>query len=239
MHTDARPLWQAFQQLKDQSSRTQLVEHYMPLARIIAAKVYGLRYDSCSSFDDYLQYARLGLIEAVDRYDSTRGASFETFSTYRIRGAILNGLANSSEAAAQRSFWRNRGKVVLESLQDNLSTPPERSSLDELVDLTVDLAIGLVLIDHGPAGPADESPGSNPYAATELAQFSQLLRDLVHRLPQREREVIEGHYFEHVEFHVLAERFSISKGRVSQVHSRALARLREMMRDQPKVDTKL
>jgi RNA polymerase sigma factor for flagellar operon FliA len=238
MHTDARPLWQAFHQLKDQDSRTQLVEHYMPLARIIAAKVYGLRYDSCSNFDDYLQYARLGLIEAVDRYDSTRGASFETFSAYRIRGAILNGLDNSSETAAQRSFWRNRGKVVLESLQDNLRTPPERTSLDELADLTVELAIGLVLIDHG-AESADEAPGSNPYAATELAQFSRLLRDLVRQLPQREREVIEGHYFGHVEFYVLAERYSISKGRVSQLHSRALGRLREMMRDQPKIDTKL
>jgi RNA polymerase sigma factor for flagellar operon FliA len=238
MHTDPRSLWQAFHQLKDPASRTELVEHYMPLARIIAAKVYGLRYDSCSSFDDYLQYARLGLIEAVDRYDSTRGASFETFSAYRIRGAILNGLANSSEAAAQRSFWRSRGQAVLESLQDNLPVPPEKTSLDELADLTVELAIGLVLIDRGTES-ADEAPGSNPYAATELAQFSRLLRDLIRQLPQREREVIESHYFDHVEFHVLAERYSISKGRVSQLHSRALARLREMMRDQPKVDTKL
>jgi len=235
---DLRRLWDAYHRLRDSETRSRLVEHYMPLARIIAAKLYGLRFDATSSFDDYLQYARVGLIEAVDRYDVSRNTSFETFSSYRIRGAILNGITHNSEAAAQMAFWRERGQERLASLRDNLRTVPDDAELTDLVDLTVELALGLIL-DDAAIGAVDESPSTNPYAAAEFAQLTQRIRELVSKLPDREREIIESHYYEHHEFQWLADKLGLSKGRVSQLHARALGRLRELLREGPKVDRKL
>lgn len=236
MDTSAQGLWEIFRQLRDATSRERLVEHYMPLAKILAAKMYRLRIEESATFDDYLQFARLGLIESVNRYDPTRNASFETYSSYRMRGAILNGIEQSSEASAQRSFWREQAQDRFESVESNLKVPVAQASLADLADLTVELALGLVLEE---ADRADENPHANPYAVAELANFTRLIKELVPQLPERERELIQGHYFEQIEFQILAERFAITKGRVSQLHARALARLREMLRERPKLDRKI
>lgn len=238
MDLDVRTLWDAFHRLRDGEARRRLVEHYMPFARMIAAKLYGLRVDPSLSFDDYLQYAHLGLIESIDRFDAGRSASFETYSGYRIRGAILNGIVRGSEAAAQVNFWKTHVRSRLDSLQENMHPPAERASLQDIANLTVDLALGLVLDGAGVEAP-DEAPTSNPYAATELAQFAATLRELVQQLPPRERDLIQSHYFDQLEFQWIAERLSVTKGRVSQLHAQALTRLREMLRDRPNVDRKL
>lgn len=232
------PLWQVFSRSRDPETRSRLIEHYTPFARILAARAYGLRFDRSSSFDDYLQYARVGLIEAIDRYDLARNASFESYSSHRIRGAILNGLENETEAAAQREFWRGRARERLDSVVVDRAPNPERASLEDLIDITIGLALGLVLdLDEG--DPVDESPEANPYAATELHQLGARLRALVEQLPEREREVIRGHYFDHVDFQVLAQRYSLTKGRISQIHSQALQRLRRLLADRPKLDRRL
>jgi RNA polymerase sigma factor FliA len=74
--TDVVALWQALQEPGGAAAREQLIVRYGDFARMIAAKLYGTRPDDSVSFDDYLQYARVGLIEALDRFDARRGSSF-------------------------------------------------------------------------------------------------------------------------------------------------------------------
>jgi len=208
----------------------------MPLAQIIAAKVFGLRSDPAARYDDYLQYARVGLIEAVDRYDPARNVSFETYSAHRIRGAILNGLEHESEASAQRAFWRARMQERTDSLLGDKQAAPERASLEDLIQVTVGLALGLVL-DEARQEPCDEQPQSNPYAVTEMEQLSRQVRGLLVKLPEREQKIIRGHYFELRELQSIAADYGVTKGRVSQLHAQALARLRSLLGE--KLDTKL
>lgn len=234
----ARGLWEAFVKSRDGALRSELIEHYMPLARIVAARLYGVRSERGANFDDYLQYARVGLIEAVDRFDSERGVAFESYSSHRIRGAILNGVAQQSEVAAQRDFWRNRMSERVDSMTAQSGGNPRSASFADLIEITVGIALGLVL-DAGEGGPIDETPGGNPYAAAELEQFSRRVRAVVENLPERERAVVKGHYFDQLEFQEIAQRFSITKGRVSQLHARALARLRELLDERPRLNRRI
>jgi len=119
----ARSLWAQFAQSRQGPPREDLIAHYLPLARIWAAKLYRVRVDDSVPFDDYLQYARLGLLEAIDRFDPAREASFETFSSYRIRGAILNGLGRESEVAAQRAQWCMLVRERIDSLHPQINRP--------------------------------------------------------------------------------------------------------------------
>lgn len=237
MDPGAHSLWETFRSLRDPSSRERLIEHYMPHARILAAKMYRMRIDESATFDDYLQFARVGLIESVNRYDHARNACFETYSSYRIRGAILNGIEQSSEATAQRMFWRSHVQDRVDSLEVGLTARLGEATLDDFADFAVELALGFVL--EAGAEFIDESQHTNPYAATELADFTRVVKDLVGQLPPREREVIEAHYFEQTEFQVLAERQGVTKGRISQLHARALTRLRELLRERPTLDRKV
>jgi RNA polymerase sigma factor for flagellar operon FliA len=234
---DLPGLWEAFGAGRDLEIRAELIEHYLPLAKRVAARVYRSTPDPPASFEDYLQYARIGLIEAVDRFDVARGVPFEAYAIQRIRGALLNSLPHQSEAAAQRRFWRTALAQRAESLLQQTGRTPERASFQDLIDLTIGLALGLVLDDSGEA--VEQSPNANPYAKTEIQQLTLRMRELVEGLPEREREVVKGHYFSRQEFQDLAQRFGVTKGRISQMHARALARLREGLDERPRLDRKV
>lgn len=230
-------LWQTLRSSGDPRSREQLILRYAGFARSIAAGLYRMRPDDATPFDEYLQYARVGLMEAVDRYDGNRGASFETFSSYRIRGAILSGLARETELGAQRSFWRLRLAEREQSIAPALMQRPERATFEDFVDLAAGLAIGLAL-DGSAAEPTDDSPVADPYLAAEIHQVRAQIRRLIEALPPRERDIMRRHYFEHREFQEIAAQLGITKGRVSQLHARAIERIREQMDPRPRLDRK-
>lgn len=228
-------MWSDLGSSSDPRARAALIEHYLPFARVVAARVYGLRADASASFDDYLQHARVGLIEAIDRFDATRGISFESYAVHRVRGAVLNGIGQQSESSAQSEFRRSVVRERVQSVATHAGTEPHRASLAELIEITVGIAVGLVLENE----PVDETPAANPYAVAELEQFSRTVRGLVEKLPEREREVIKGHYYDRLEFQEIARRTAVTKGRVSQLHAKALAHLRQRLAEGPRINCKL
>ena len=238
LDADVAVLWESFHASRDPGVREQLIARYAVVARTIAATLFRGRPDDTVPFDDYLQYARVGLIESIDRYDVMRGASFESYASYRIRGAVLNGLSHETELRARRSRRALRLAEREESLAGGVLAHPETASLEEFVRLTVGLAVGFIL-EEGVGEPADESPGGNPYAQAEVAQLRVRIRELVAQLPAREREVLQAHYYEQREFQEIAAVLGISKGRVSQLHARALAQIREWLNARPKIDLSL
>jgi RNA polymerase sigma factor for flagellar operon FliA len=233
-----RALWREFEQAPHPETRAALVEAHLPFAKMIAAKLYRVRMDEAVTFADYEQYARVGLLEAMDRFDASRGVVFEAYAAHRIRGAILNGLEHETEFAAQWAARRDRETERVQSMTAQIPAP-ERATLEELMDLTMGLALGVAIEEFQTADIVDESLQSNPYAAAELAQFAKVVRACVERLPPREREIVQNHYFKQLEFQSIAERIALTKGRVSQLHGRALALLREMIRDPVVLDRKL
>ena len=218
-----KQLWAQFIDSRSEALRARLIECYLPLAQVAAAKFFRLRTDHAVSFADYLQYARLGLVEAIDGFDPMREASFETYSSYRIRGAMLNGLARESEVAAQRTFWRTRLDERVEHLGPPQSSGGEREQ-EEITRLLEGLAGGY-LSEGDRDDLVDDTPLSNPHLATELAQ----LREAVEKLPERERLLIRRHYFDHWEFRVIARELTVTPGRVSQLHAQALGHIRLLL----------
>jgi RNA polymerase sigma factor for flagellar operon FliA len=231
----ARALWEGFRVSRDARLREQLIEMYLPLARRAAARLFRLRADDSVPFADYLQYARIGLVEAVDGFDPGREVTFETYSSHRIRGAVLNGLGHETEISAQRSFWRTRAQERLDSLKKEPATGVDEE-LAALATMTMGLAIGYLLeLEEVP----DEAEDRNPYAVTELLQVRRLVRGAVEKLPDRERALVRRHYFEHCNFRTLAQELSVTPGRVAQLHAKALAQIRRSLQEPPNLDRKL
>lgn len=235
---DVAAVWRGYVASRDPTMRNRLFSFYQPYAKKLAVRLYVLRRDNSVSFADYLQYAHVGLVESIDRYEPERPVLFETFASYRIRGAILNGLAKESELSAQRQYWAERMRDRVRSLRPEAVEPGGGDeNLDGFVDLTVGLALGLLL--ESPAEPADESPESNPYAAAELGQLVRRMRQLVAEMPERERTLVELHYFHHEPFQDIATRLNVTKGRVSQLHSQALQRLKARLAADRAVDSEI
>ena len=235
---DRRSLWAQFVAAPGPQLRDQLIASYLSFTRNLAVRSYRMRADDSVSFDDYLQYARVGLIEALDRYDLSRGTSFESYSSHRIRGSILSGLSRDTELRAQRSHWRELVAERRESLAGRAAEQAGKATLEDFARLAVGLAIGLMLEEPADER-ADESVEANPYAAAELSQMRERVRALVEQLPAREREVVRQHYYEQREFQEVAVKLGVTKGRVSQLHAQGVQRIREALNVRPRIDRKV
>jgi len=192
----------------------------------VAAQLYARRPDDLADFADYLHEGMVGLLEALGRFDPARGASFTTYATHRIRGAILNGIARISEKRALHEHsLRLRAERVRSLRQESEGAPDE--SFRELVDVTIGLTLGLLLETANEETRAASAEAANPYASCALADARARVAGAVAGLPERERFIVRRHYFDQVSFAEIAELLGLTRGRVSQLHGRALRRIRE------------
>jgi RNA polymerase sigma factor for flagellar operon FliA len=226
--------WKVLRATGDMQARNRLIEHYQGFSQAIAASVYRLRRDDSVEFADYRQYAMLGLMQAIDRFDPQRERPFRSFAARRVRGAIFDGLGKESEFLAQRAFHAERRSERLRSLRQ---AGQATDQLERLADLTVCLALS-TLLDEEDEELVDESVTGNPYAKAEQSQLARRIWAAAADLPERERAIIMQHYGDGMAFQDIALQLGVSKGRVSQLHGQALGRLRVALtahRDQLRV----
>ena len=106
-----------------------------------------------------------------------------------------------------------------------------------MVELTIGLAIGFLLEDTGLATGSNESTGDQAYTSNNLAQLRQLLTGAIDDLPERESQIVRYHYLQGAQFEAIADLLGVTKGRVSQLHKRALQRLRDRLGQEQSLDT--
>lgn len=221
--------WQAWRERRDVRARDELLALHQDFARIIAAKLYGQRFTDEVEFDEYLQFARLGLLESVERYDPSLGASFRTFAAHRMQGAVLSGLECLSERSRQVALRRRLEQDRVQSLAEK---DPEAApdSFEHLVSVAVGLAVGYMLDDVAAFQSADSSYGDSAYSELAERQTRQRLHALIQQLPVKEERIIRHHYLQHISFDEIARQMEVTPGRVSQLHKRALEHLRALLK---------
>lgn len=248
MQADTAPLWACWHGDGDAAAREQLIGHYLPYARMLAATLYGRRMHGDVEFEDYLQLARIGLIEAVDRFDPGQGAQFKTFASKRIQGSVLNGLARMTEKNQQISArMRVLRQDRLEAVKEAAGGPTPPRNADELfrylAEVGVGLALGVLLEDTGMVDAdafGQESQVASPevsyFRKKEGRQLRELLRELLDGLPESQRRVIRSHYLQEISFDQLAADMGVTRGRISQLHRQALLRLRDLLGSDARCD---
>lgn len=222
-------LWRAHRESKDANARRELIEHYLPFAHTIAARLYARRAYNDIEFAEYKQLAALGLLEAMERYDPNRGAQFKTYAIHRVDGAIRNGLLKATEKRGQWDWRRRVTKERLASRVQESDPGTKQSRFAELAEITIELALGSLLEDSGIIAKERIDSENQPYIGRALAELKERIRAAIALLPDREQLIINYHYFSHVGFSELARLLQITKGRVSQLHRRAINSIRESL----------
>lgn len=234
---NAATRWTAFCLTRDDAAREELIAAYSDFARIMAARSYARRINMELEFDDYLQFAMVGLIESVDRFDPQRGFKFETFAAARITGAILNGIESASELQEQLAARRRIvGQRAASLNADTASTEGSDAIFQRLAELAIGLAVGFALENSGMISEASGDYADNSYHGVELKQLRSRLKSALAQLPQNQRYVISAHYLQHLTFDEVATTMQLTRGRVSQLHKEALGKLRTRLRDLKEVD---
>lgn len=230
-------LWRRLRDSGDAAARDALLALHLPYARVVAKVYYAKRYHDEIEFGDYLQYASVGMLEAMERYDPARGVQFRTFAARRMHGAILNGLERLTEKQQQIAA---RQRLRSERLQDlkALAAPEGGAtpqSAQQLLRYISDVGIGLALcwmLDGTSMVDSSEASASIPfYQSVALRQLRERLLKAIETLPAQERTVVRSHYLQEMPFDEIAAMLRLSKGRISQIHKQALLRLRGLVRD--------
>lgn len=229
---DGEPqLWEAWLCRGEQAARERLIGHYMPYARIVAASYYRRRFHDEIEFDEYLQFASVGLLESVDRFDHSRGVHFKTFAARRMHGAILNGLEKVTEKQQQISVRKQLQAERRESLKAGNANKDGKEGTEalfrELANVGIGLALAYLLEGTGMVDAPEEPAGQHGYyQQLELQQLRHRVRSLVDDLSEQERTVVRCHYLQEMPFVDIAAMLGLSKGRIAQIHRQALERLR-------------
>lgn len=242
-------LWKSYSAKKDPQIKEQLLLHYLPLVQRTANKIAGYLPGHVSKEDLY-SYGVLGLLDALDRYNYQLGISFPAFSAKRIKGAMIDGIRKEDWVPVS---VRRKAKLI-EDAYCILEAKLGRFARDEEIAAQLGLTIGelnewmksiqyiLVLsLDEPLADQGDVSEGGvlrdgipdwsspNPAGQLEEREIKRLLALAVQELPEKERQVISLYYYHELSNKEIAQVMELSESRISQLHAKAVFRLRGKM----------
>jgi RNA polymerase sigma factor FliA len=223
-------LWQSCKEQKSAVAREKLFLRYLPLGKRIAARFVRENHLTPVEFQELLQMANVGLLEAIDNFNPALGVPFKYYCPRRISGSILNGLAKFSEVNQQISLRRRLSRERLRSVADDAGKPKNLDdALDILGDIAASLALGMMLDSSAMYQQTEKDPSNNAYETLVWKQaIAQMQRELG-ELPQRERDILRYHYMESMAFDQIAGLLGLTKGRISQIHKAAIDLLRKRL----------
>lgn len=237
-------LWMRYKLRDDKAAREALIVQYAPLVKYVAGRV-SVNLPKNVDEGDLIGYGSLGLLDAVERFDPGRGVKFETYAIARIRGAMIDGLRSMDWVPVS---VRQRNRILEETVRD-LENRLGRSATDAEIaweaGITVeeyharlqDMASSAILSLEDVLGGYDDADNNrrtevrddrapDPVDEAVWSSRKESLAGAIDRLPDREKLVVALYYFEGLTVKEIAHILKVSPSRVSQLHTKAVVRLR-------------
>lgn len=245
-------LWKAYRETHDLNSQEHLVKQYAHLVEQMANRMSLHIPHNIISKEDLIGMGYIGLIEAIKKFDYQKGYQFETFGLWRIKGAMLDGIRKMDwlpRGLREKAKKLNNAFRYLEQLY---MRSPTEEELSEYLDMTleeVDQAMAalststLLSLDEPVNSYEEEGKKQNRLehirdengviqdSNIQMEEFKQLLTECIDDMPEQERLVISLLYYEELTQVEIAEVLNLTKGRISQIHSKAILRLRQRFKD--------
>ncbi|PKM46144.1 MAG: RNA polymerase sigma factor FliA [Gammaproteobacteria bacterium HGW-Gammaproteobacteria-1] len=225
-------------------SNDELVTRYAPLVKRIAYHMIG-RLPASVMVDDLIQAGMIGLLDAARHYDEHQGASFETYASIRVRGAMLDELRRNDWAP--KSVHRKARDVAAAVRRVEAETGNDASgqavademgiSLDEYHRILLDASTCKVInfddlgMDEGAMGDGSDESSPAPLQAVQDERFATSLSGAIDTLPERERLVLSLYYDKELNLKEIGAILGVSESRISQLLSQAHLRLRARLGD--------
>lgn len=231
--------------------KSHLLEQYLPIVRRIAARMMA-RLPANVELDDLIQAGRIGLLEACTRYRENTAATFETFASQRIRGAILDELRAADWVPRRVRQAAREIEEALRAAAHRVGRAPSEAevaqemhiSLDEYHERLVKIQ-GCQLVyaedcrseesdrsafdDRADEAESGSRTGRDPMALLLSGELRGKLTAAIGELPEREAQVLSMYYDDEMNMREIASVLGVNPSRASQLHNQALVRLRAML----------
>jgi RNA polymerase sigma factor for flagellar operon FliA len=221
------------------AEQESIARHYAPKVKYLAARMKA-RLPRNVDMSELVGAGSMGLVESFSKFKPQLGVKFDTYAENRIRGAMLDELRRMDWfPRSLRQRVRRLDSAIMQAEQDTGETPSE----EELAKLTgfstqevregmeamgSQVCVPLEILEN--VMPGDENGISGePFDETALRELTELLAELIEQLTPREKLVLSLYYTDELNMREVAEVMGITEGRVSQLHTQALGRLRKKL----------
>jgi RNA polymerase sigma factor FliA len=237
-------LWVEYKRRHTPDARERLILHYAPLVKFVAGRV-GSGLPPNIEQADLVSYGIFGLIDAIEKFDPSRGFKFETYAIARIKGAIIDELRSIDWVPRSVRAKARAIEQAYSKLENELRRTPDDTELARDLGITdTELAgwfskisfVGLVALDEillasdqpgaSTVGDMVIDPSHDPVAAFEVDETRYLLADAINRVPERERLVLTLYYYEGLTLSEIGVVLGVTESRVCQIHTKGILQLR-------------
>ena len=241
-----KKLWEEYAKAKSPEIREKIILEYAPLVKVVAGRLsmylgYNVEYE------DLVSYGIFGLIDAIDKFDFLKDVKFETYASLRIRGAILDQIRKMDWIP--RTIRQKQKKIDavirdIEARYGRSATDEEVSSglgitEEEYLDWQSQMKITNVVslnefLEQGSEVPNEASQSrssqfDSPEEVLEWDELKKMLTESLELLTEKERKVIVFYYYEDLTLKEISNILGVSESRISQLHTRALQKMRTKM----------
>lgn len=245
-------LWEEYSRKPSTELRDRLIVEYADLVKVVAGRM-SMYLGRNVEYDDLVGYGVFGLIESVDRFNPTKNVKFETFASQRIRGAILDQIRKLDWLPRSVRQKQKNYETAKSELASSLGRTPTADELAKKMGLTVDEIAGLEAdtelsslvslddyLEQGSEVGNDEARGNSdhgivsyesPETKVEKEELKQTIVDAINELTEKEKTVISLYYYDEMNLREISNIMSVSESRVSQLHSKALVKLKNKLGD--------
>ncbi len=233
-----------------QKTPEELVFEHLPLVKYLALRLSG-RLPPTVDVEDLISAGIVGLIEAARRFDPERNIQFKTFAEFRIRGAMLDELRTMDWVPRSVKEKAARLEKALVSLESRLGRPPEDEEIAKELGLSLEdyyrlleEVRGITLVDIETlkrkledaedldlADLLADSEKNDPFEKLGLKELGETLAQAISELPEKEKLVITLYYYEGLTMKEIGKVLGYTESRISQLHSKALLRLRAKLKE--------
>ncbi|MEQ8253508.1 MAG: FliA/WhiG family RNA polymerase sigma factor [Smithellaceae bacterium] len=232
----------------DKKKREKLIMQYAPLVKNIVGRLAAkLPIDSADK-EDLVNVGIMGLMSALEKYDTTRNVQFETYASFRIRGAVLDELRAKDWVPRATRSKDNKLENAMVVLEKKLGRAPTEDEIAQQLNIPLeeyfkllDEARCISLISTEDLPPdylerysrediVEEISAGNPLNLLVNMEIKDKLKKAVDKLPEKERLVLSLYYFEEMTMKETGRVMSLTESRVCQLHAQAVLRLRSMVK---------
>ena len=241
--TGKKKLWEEYAAAGSPEVREKIILEYAPLVKVVAGRLsmylgYNVEYE------DLVSYGIFGLIDAIDKFDCMKDVKFETYASFRLRGAILDQIRKMDwipRTIRQKQKRIDAAIKEIETQYGRSATDEEIAKLlgitdEEYLDWQSQMKITNVVslnefLEQGSevsneAGSTKSAAFDSPEEILERDELKKMLAQALELLTEKERKVIVLYYYEDLTLKEISNILEVSESRISQLHTRALQKMR-------------
>jgi len=246
---DISKVWQEYKKSKDREAKNILISNYIPMVKITAGRLKSTITSGSVELDDLVSYGVIGLLDAIDKFDIEKNVKFETYAQMRIRGSMIDQLRKNDWAP--RSMRQKARKIenAYRELENRLGRYPTDEEAADFIGMGMDefsellgqiCTLSMVSLEEMLENRMEARAGltsregedykeSEPERLVGDKEIKRLLKQAIDELPEREKLIISLYYFDELTYKEIGSVLSISESRVSQLHSKAVIRMRNRL----------